>query len=141
MMKGRNAFLSLILTAALGLIACSDSGTKPAANGQPGVEEAVSTAVDAYIYGYPLVTRIAGSLCRLIDDPVTRMQAPIFLLDAHIDGINAAVRSKICDVDHPVGKTLVEALERRDTELAEQLSRQHALDLAAHVDRYCDFLE
>ena len=56
MMKGRNAFLSLILTAALGLIACSDSGTKPAASGQPGVEEAVSTAVDAYIYGYPLVT-------------------------------------------------------------------------------------
>src|SRR5580704_13245172 len=56
MMKVRYAFLSLILTAALGLFACSDSGTKPAASGQPGVQEAVSTAVDAYIYGYPLVT-------------------------------------------------------------------------------------
>ena len=64
-------------------------------------------------YGYPLVTRIAGSLCRLIDDPATRLRAPAVLLDAHIDGINAAVRSKICDVDHPVGKTLVEELERR----------------------------
>jgi hypothetical protein len=64
-------------------------------------------------YGYPLVTRIAGSLCRLIDEPDTRLRAPVFLLDAHIDGINAAVRSKICDVDHPVGKTLVEELERR----------------------------
>jgi DNA-binding GntR family transcriptional regulator len=36
---------------------------------------------------------------------------------------------------------IIEALERRDTELAERLTRQHTLDLAAHVDRYCDFLD
>jgi DNA-binding GntR family transcriptional regulator len=36
---------------------------------------------------------------------------------------------------------IIEALERRDTELAERLTRQHTLDLAAHVERYCDFLE
>jgi DNA-binding GntR family transcriptional regulator len=35
---------------------------------------------------------------------------------------------------------IIEALERRDAELAERLCRQHTLDLAAHVDRYCDFL-
>ena len=35
---------------------------------------------------------------------------------------------------------IIEALERRETELAERLTRQHTLDLAAHVDRYCDFL-
>ena len=64
-------------------------------------------------YGYPLVTRIAGSLCRLIDDPATRLAAPLFLLDAHIDGIKAAVRGDIRDAEHPVGKTLVEELERR----------------------------
>jgi hypothetical protein len=64
-------------------------------------------------YGFPLVTRIAGSLCRLIDDPATRLRAPAVLLDAHIDAVNAAVRGKICDADHPVGKTLVEELERR----------------------------
>jgi DNA-binding GntR family transcriptional regulator len=40
-------------------------------------------------------------------------------------------------VDH---LNIIEALERRDTELAERLTRQHTLDLAAHVDRYCDFL-
>ena len=56
-MKSKNAFFFLLtLTVALGLIACSDSGTKPAATAQPGVEDAVSTAVDAYVYGYPLVT-------------------------------------------------------------------------------------
>jgi DNA-binding GntR family transcriptional regulator len=36
---------------------------------------------------------------------------------------------------------IIEALERRDTELAERLVRQHALDLAAHVEKYCDFLD
>ena len=41
-------------------------------------------------------------------------------------------------VDH---MRIIEALERRDTELAERLVRQHSLDLAAHVDKYCDFLE
>jgi DNA-binding GntR family transcriptional regulator len=35
---------------------------------------------------------------------------------------------------------IIEALERRDTELAERLARQHTLDLAVHVDRNCDFL-
>ena len=64
-------------------------------------------------YGYPLVTRIAGLLCRLIDDPATRLSAPLFLLDAHIDGIKATVRGDIRDADHPVGKALVEELERR----------------------------
>jgi DNA-binding GntR family transcriptional regulator len=41
-------------------------------------------------------------------------------------------------VDH---MRIIEALERRDTELAERLVRQHSLDLAAHVDRHCDFLD
>jgi DNA-binding GntR family transcriptional regulator len=35
---------------------------------------------------------------------------------------------------------IIEALEKRDTELAERLTRQHTLDLATHVDRYCGFL-
>jgi DNA-binding GntR family transcriptional regulator len=41
-------------------------------------------------------------------------------------------------VDH---MRIIEALESRDTELAERLVRQHSLDLAAHVARYCDFLD
>jgi DNA-binding GntR family transcriptional regulator len=36
---------------------------------------------------------------------------------------------------------IIEALERRDTELAERLTRQHTLDLAAHVEHHCDFLD
>jgi DNA-binding GntR family transcriptional regulator len=41
-------------------------------------------------------------------------------------------------VDH---LKIIEALERRDTESAERLTRQHTLDLAAHVERHCDFLD
>jgi DNA-binding GntR family transcriptional regulator len=41
-------------------------------------------------------------------------------------------------VDH---MRIIEALERRDTELAERLVRQHSLDLAAYVEKHCDFLD
>jgi len=50
------AIAGLSVAIGLAFVACSDSGTKAAASGQPGVEEAVSTATEAYIYGYPLVT-------------------------------------------------------------------------------------
>jgi DNA-binding GntR family transcriptional regulator len=36
---------------------------------------------------------------------------------------------------------IIEALERRDTELAETLTRQHTLDLGEHVERHCEFLD
>jgi len=41
-------------------------------------------------------------------------------------------------VDH---MSIIEAVERRDTELAERLVREHSLNLAAHVEKYCDFLD
>ncbi len=41
-------------------------------------------------------------------------------------------------VDHML---IIEALEARDTERAERLVRQHSLDLAAHVEKHCDFLD
>jgi hypothetical protein len=69
-------------------------------------------------YGYQLITRIAGSLCRLIDDKEKRAHAPLELVDAHIDAIKAAVRDDIKGDDHPVGRVLVEELERRVKEAA-----------------------
>jgi hypothetical protein len=64
-------------------------------------------------YGFPVVTSIAGSLCRLIDDPTTRLRAPVFLLDAHIDAIKAAVRGDIRDSQHPVAQVLLKELDMR----------------------------
>lgn len=36
---------------------------------------------------------------------------------------------------------IIEALEQRDTELAEKLVRQHSLDLADYVQAHCEFLD
>ena len=64
-------------------------------------------------YEFPLITRIAGSLCKMIDEPDTRMEAPMFLIDAHIDAIKAAVRGNIRTDTHPTGRALAEELEGR----------------------------
>ncbi|MDC7683887.1 Hpt domain-containing protein [Asticcacaulis sp. BYS171W] len=64
-------------------------------------------------YGYPLITRIAGSICKMLDDEEIRMLSPKLLIDAHIDAIRAVVRGRIKEDTHPVGKTLAETLEAR----------------------------
>jgi hypothetical protein len=64
-------------------------------------------------YGFPLVSRLGASMCRLLDEPSTRASAPLFLVDAHINAIKAAVRDEVRDCDHPVGRTLVAELEGR----------------------------
>jgi hypothetical protein len=67
--------------------------------------------------GYPLVTHIAGSLCRLIEDPQTRSNAPPFLIDAHIAAIGAALRDNIRDAAHPTGQALIDELQLRVREV------------------------
>ena len=67
-------------------------------------------------YEYPLITRIGASLCKLIDDKDKRLTAPMPLIDGHIDAIKAAVRDEIKTDDHPVGRVLIQELERRVTE-------------------------
>ncbi|MBL4721349.1 MAG: GntR family transcriptional regulator [Alphaproteobacteria bacterium] len=46
-------------------------------------------------------------------------------------------RARRSIIDH---MNIIEALERRDTELAERLVRQHTLDLAAHVEEHVHYL-
>ncbi len=67
-------------------------------------------------YQYPLVTRMAGSLCKMLDDPAKRMTAPMVVLDAHIDAIRAVVRDGIQTDDHPTGRILAETLEAKVAE-------------------------
>ena len=52
--------------------------------------------------------------------------------------ISQSDRASRSIVDH---LRIIEALEQRDTELAERLTRQHSLDLAAFVEANCDFLD
>ncbi len=64
-------------------------------------------------YEFPLISRVAGSLCKLMDDQALRVSAPLFLVDAHIDAVRAVVRDQIRDAEHPVGVALCQALEAR----------------------------
>ena len=68
-------------------------------------------------YQYPLVTRLAGSLCKMLDDPARRLSAPLALIDAHVDAIKAVVRDQIQSDEHPVGRALAEELEQRVSQL------------------------
>jgi len=74
-------------------------------------------------YEYPLVTRIAGSLCRFIETPEQRAVARANgnLIDAHVDAIKAAVRGQIRSDENPVGRSLAVELETRVAALTKGL--------------------
>lgn len=61
----------------------------------------------------------------------------------HMRGIRARTiseqdRASRSIIDH---MHIIEALEVRDTELAQKLARDHTLNLAAHVEKYVDWLD
>ena len=89
---------------------------------------------DANIAFHQAIIRLAGSglMERMIDNLFIHVRAIRKMTISQSD------RSARSIIDH---MRIIEALERRDTELAERLVRQHSLDLAAHVDKYCDFLD
>jgi len=64
-------------------------------------------------YEFPLVTRLAASLCRLIETPEGKdaaRQKPQ-LVAAHVDAIRAVVRDGIKHAEHPVARVLLDELE------------------------------
>ena len=89
---------------------------------------------DANIAFHQAIIRLAGSglMERMIDNLFIHVRA---IRKMTISQSDRAARSI---VDH---MRIIEALERRDTDAAERLVRQHSLDLAAHVDKHCDFLD
>ena len=70
-------------------------------------------------YGYPLVTQMAASLCRLVETPEGKhaARAAPDLIGAHVDALRASVRDRIKSDEHPVGRALLTALEARVDEL------------------------
>jgi hypothetical protein len=63
-------------------------------------------------YEFPLVTRIAGSLCKLLGEGDARTRAPVALVSAHVEAIRACVRDNVRDTNNPVGRALAEQLEQ-----------------------------
>jgi DNA-binding GntR family transcriptional regulator len=89
---------------------------------------------EANIAFHQAIIRLGGS--KLIED----MTRNLFI---HVRAIRQATigqenRADQSMIDH---LTIIEALEQRDTERAERLVREHTLNLAAHVERYCTYLD
>ncbi|MCC5980794.1 MAG: Hpt domain-containing protein, partial [Oceanicaulis sp.] len=64
-------------------------------------------------YDYPLVTRMAASLSRLVETSEKRANVPLGLVEAHVGAIRAALRQNIRTDDNAVGRSLAEELETR----------------------------
>ena len=64
-------------------------------------------------YDFPLVSRFAASLCKLLGDGDTELQGPLPLVDAHIAAIKASVRDKVRSPDDRAGTALATELERQ----------------------------
>ncbi len=89
---------------------------------------------DANIAFHQEIVRIGGS--KLIAETIGNIFIHVRAMrKATISQGGRAARSI---VDH---MAIIEALERRDTELAEKLVRDHSLGLADFVAEHCDFLE
>ena len=73
-------------------------------------------------FGFPLISRVAASLCLLTDDTSYGLPLPQTLIDAHIDAIKVIVRDNLKD---PSDQTA--------TELAAELEQQVAGFLEKHA--------
>lgn len=60
--------------------------------------------------GFPLATRVAASLCRLLERITERKLMPIDLVNQHVDAIRAIVRERAKDEENRVGAELTQTL-------------------------------
>ena len=96
-------------------------------------EEHLGEYSDANIKFHQSIIRLSGN--RLIADMTENLFIHVRAIrQMTIGQDNRAARSI---ADH---LNIIEALEKRDTARAEELTRQHTLDLAAHVEKHGNFL-
>jgi len=72
----------------------------------------------ALTFEYPLVARVASSLCKLLDED--SIVPTLTLVDAHVNAIRVIVRDKVKDNADIVAKMLAEELETRVGEVLER---------------------
>lgn len=89
---------------------------------------------DANIAFHQAIVELSGS--QIIRDSIKNIFVHVRAIRKMT--ISQSDRAARSIVDH---LRIIEALEKRDTELAEKLVRQHSLDLADYVEKHCDFLD
>jgi len=73
----------------------------------------------AATFEFPLIARMAASLCRLMDAMETPSAIPLKLVDAHVGAIQIVFRDKIKDASNRKAIELAEELEARVVETLE----------------------
>ena len=76
------------------------------------------------------------SRCQLLKDTAESLFLHMRGIRARTIGEDDRAAKSIIDHIH-----IIEALEARDTDLVEKLAREHALNLAAHVEQHVDYLD
>lgn len=69
-------------------------------------------------YEFPIITRLAKSLTKMIDMPEKRQEASRALALAHVNAIRAALSQNIRDTNDAVAAALAEELETQTAEFA-----------------------
>ena len=67
----------------------------------------------ATTFDFPLMSRVASSLCKLTDDTTYGLPLPLTLIDAHIDAIKVIVRDNLKDPSDQMATVLAAELERQ----------------------------
>jgi chemotaxis protein histidine kinase CheA len=70
-------------------------------------------------FGFPLISRIATSLCTLTDDTSYGLPLPLKLIEAHIEAIKVIVRDDIRDSSNKITTVLAAELEQQVAEFLE----------------------
>lgn len=73
-------------------------------------------------FEFPLVSRIAASLCHLLDGTAPGVALPHRLVDAHVDAIRVAVRDQVKDASTRVATALAIELEMQVSEFLGRLA-------------------
>jgi hypothetical protein len=74
----------------------------------------------ATTFDFPLISRVASSLCMLTDDTVYGLPLPLNLIEAHIDAIKVIVRDNLKDPSDQTATELATELESQVTGFLEK---------------------
>lgn len=71
----------------------------------------------AATFEFPMVARVAASLCKLIEGLPAADKIPLLMVDAHVTAIRIIVRDKIKDISNRMATELIKELEARVGEI------------------------
>lgn len=61
-------------------------------------------------YGYPLITQVCASLCKLLDTAPQHSDIPADIIDHHVNTVRNMMKMKMKQADHPQGSAVANRL-------------------------------